>query len=94
MRNWLTSNRVEDLVYIYTNSKLLQERPDTNPTTWYKKNILFQNSMSNVDDNAYENNSSGEDPITSNSWMKMKSNITPFSFPYDDEFPCLRLLFN
>jgi hypothetical protein len=29
----------------------------------YKKNILFENSMSNVDESANESVSSGEDPI-------------------------------
>jgi hypothetical protein len=33
--------------------------------TWYEKNMLFQNLMSNVDDNVDENDSSGKDPIAS-----------------------------
>jgi hypothetical protein len=30
---------------------------------WYKKNILFEDSMSNVDESANESESLGEDPI-------------------------------
>ncbi len=63
MRNQLTSNWVEGLVYIYINNKLLQEWLGANPMACYKKNILFENSMSNVDESANESVSSGEDPI-------------------------------
>ncbi len=42
VRNRLSSNWAKDLVYIYTNSKLLQKWPCTNPTTWHEKNIVWK----------------------------------------------------
>jgi hypothetical protein len=44
VQNWLTSSWVEDLVYIYNNNKLLWERLGANPTTWYNKNMLFEDN--------------------------------------------------
>jgi hypothetical protein len=38
--NRLGFDKVEVLVYIYTNSKLLWQRPGTNPVQWYKNNIF------------------------------------------------------
>ncbi len=92
MQNWLTSNRAKDLVYIYINSKLLREQPDANLTTWYEKNMLFQNLISNVDDSVDENDSLGEDSITSNELNEDEVEHNPFEFPHDDEIPCSRLL--
>jgi hypothetical protein len=33
---------VGDLVYIYINIKIMWEKFNVNPTTWYWKNILFE----------------------------------------------------
>ncbi len=44
MQNWLTSSWVEDLVYIYNNNKLSWEQLGANPTTWYNKNMLFEDN--------------------------------------------------
>jgi len=48
-------------MYIYINSKFLQKWPSANPTTWYKKNMVSKNLMSNVDENVNESNSSNKD---------------------------------
>jgi hypothetical protein len=48
------------MVYIYIDSKILQERPNANPATWYKKNMVSENSMFDVDENADENDSLNE----------------------------------
>ncbi len=53
-------------MYTYTNNKLLWKQPGANPPTWYEKNMLFENSMFNVDENANESKSSSEDPIMLN----------------------------
>jgi hypothetical protein len=45
MRNRLTLSQKEDLVYIYTNRKLLQKWHGTNPMAKYKKNMESKNSM-------------------------------------------------
>ncbi len=81
-------------MYIYTNSKLLQERPSANPMTWYKNNILFQNSMCNVGESVDEKNSSGKDPIASNEPNEDEMKHNPFEFPHDDEIQRSKLLCN
>ncbi len=81
-------------MYIYTNNKLLQERPSANPMTWYEKNMLFQNPMSNVDESVDENNSSSKDPIASNEPNEDEIKHNPFKFLHDDEIPRSRLLCN
>jgi len=39
------------VIYIYTNIKLLKERHGVIPATWYEKNMLSKDSMSNVESN-------------------------------------------
>ena len=40
VRNRLTPSRAEDLVYIYTNSKLTKSRRGTTPAKWYGLNVF------------------------------------------------------
>jgi hypothetical protein len=42
----------------------LQEQHGVNPVTWYEKNMLYENLMSNVDESGNENDSLDKDPIT------------------------------
>jgi hypothetical protein len=49
--NGHTSYRSIDLMYIYTNIKLLREQHNATPITWCEKNMLLEDSMSNVDFN-------------------------------------------
>ncbi len=83
---------MENLVYIYTNSRLLQEWLNANPMTWYKKNMVFEHSMSNVDENANENDSSNEDPIALDEPDEDEVEHDPFEFPHDDKIPFSKLL--
>jgi len=48
MHNHLTFDQVVDLVYIYTNSKLLREWLGAIPTTCYEKNMLSEDSTFNI----------------------------------------------
>jgi hypothetical protein len=57
--NRLGVDKAEALVYIYTNSKLLQQKPGANPIRWYDNNIFFEDSDSN--DNGQEIESEGND---------------------------------
>jgi hypothetical protein len=41
-RNHLGVNKVEALVYIYTNSKLLRQKSGANPDRWYNNNISLR----------------------------------------------------
>jgi sensor histidine kinase YesM len=51
VRNGHTSYQSIDLMYIYTKNKLLREQHNATPMTWYEKNMLLEDSMSNVDFN-------------------------------------------
>jgi hypothetical protein len=85
---------VDDLIYIYTNNKFLQKQHGANPTAWHKKNMLFEDSMFDVDESANENDSLDKDPTTSNESNENDVEHDPFEFSLDDEIPFSRLLSN
>jgi hypothetical protein len=58
-RNRLRVDKAEALVYIYTNSKLLHQRPGADPVRWYDNNIFSEDSDPN--DNGYETESERND---------------------------------
>jgi hypothetical protein len=58
-RNRLGVDKVEALVYIYTNSKLLRQRPGADPVRWYDNNIFSKDS--DLDDNRHETESERND---------------------------------
>lgn len=66
MWHQFTLNWIEDLVYIYNNNKLLQEWLSANPITLYEKNMLFDDSMFNVNESSYKGDTLEEDPLMSN----------------------------
>jgi hypothetical protein len=52
-----------------------------NPTTWYKKNMLFENSMSNVLLSLNRGGTSKDDPLVSN---EEENQDDLFEFPIND----------
>ena len=50
VRNRLKHIRAEDLVYIYTNSRLLKHRKGPTPTRWYGLNMVHFNDDLDRDD--------------------------------------------
>jgi hypothetical protein len=58
-RNRLGVDKAEVLVYIYTNSKLLCQRPRADPVHWYNNNIFSEDS--DPDNNGHETKSEGND---------------------------------
>ncbi len=94
MQNWLTSNRAEYLVYIYTNNKLLRKQPSANPMAWYENNMLSKDLMSNVGESANESDSLDKDLITLDETNENEIKHDPFEFPHHDEIPFLKLLSN
>jgi hypothetical protein len=70
------------------------KRPNANPTTWYKKNMLSENLMFDVDENANENDSLSGDPTTLDELDEDEVKHDPFEFPHDDEIPFSRFLFD
>jgi hypothetical protein len=57
--NRLGVDKAEALVYIYTNSKLLRQKPGADPMRWYDNNIFSEDS--DPDDNGHETESKGND---------------------------------
>jgi hypothetical protein len=57
--NRLGVDKAEALVYIYTNSKLLRQRPRADPVRWYDNNIFSEDS--DPDNNGHETKSEGND---------------------------------
>jgi hypothetical protein len=58
-RNCLGVDKAEALVYIYTNSKLLWQKPRADPVRWYDNNIFSEDS--DPDDNGEETENEGND---------------------------------
>jgi hypothetical protein len=58
-RNRLGVDKAEALVYIYTNSELLRQRPGADPVHWYDNNIFSEDS--DPDDNRHKIESEGND---------------------------------
>ena len=50
VRNHLKHSRAEDLVYIYTNSRLLRHRRGPTPTQWYELNTVHSDNDLDGDD--------------------------------------------
>jgi hypothetical protein len=58
-RNCLRVDKAEALVYIYTNSKLLRQRPGADLVRWYDNNIFSEDS--DLDDNGHKTESERND---------------------------------
>ena len=51
-RNHLGTKKAEDLVYIYTNTRLLQGRLGANPLRWYENNVFSEDEDESMDDDS------------------------------------------
>jgi hypothetical protein len=60
--------------------------------TWYKKNMLFEDSMSNVEENTNESDLLDEDPIALDEPNEDEVEREPFGLFHDDKIPFSRLL--
>ena len=49
-RNCLGTKKAEDLVYIYTNTRLLRGRLGVDPVRWYENNVFSEHEDERVDD--------------------------------------------
>ena len=49
-QNRLGTKKAEDLMYIYTNTKLLQGRLGADPLRWYENNVFSEDEDESVDD--------------------------------------------
>ena len=51
-QNCLGTKKVEDLVYIYTNTRLLRGRLGADPLRWYENNVFSEDEDESVDDDS------------------------------------------
>ena len=60
-RNRLSTKKVEDLVYIYTNTRLLRGRLGADPLRWYENNVFSEDEDESVDDDLDMDNEDDDD---------------------------------
>ena len=71
-RNHLGTKKAEDLVYIYTNTRLLQGRLRADPLRWYKNNVFLEDEDESVDDDL--DTDDGDDDDNQNGGEGMEGN--------------------
>ena len=78
-RNRLKHSRAEDLVYIYTNSRLIRHRRDPRPVEWYELNEVHS-------DDDYDEENDNEDDVDPNNRAGNDddNNVDDNDFDWDD----------
>ena len=69
-RNRLGTKKVEDLVYIYTNTRLLQGRLEADPVRWYENNVFSEDEDESVDDDLDRDDGDDDDNLNSGKGME------------------------
>ena len=69
-RNRLGTKKAKDLVYIYTNMRLLQGRLGTDPLLWYENNVLSEDVDKSVDDDSDMDDGDDDDNESGGKGMK------------------------
>ena len=71
-RNRLGTKKAEDLVYIYTNTRLLRGRLGVDPVRWYENNVFSEDEDESVDDDS--DTDDGDDDDNLNGGEDIESN--------------------
>ena len=69
-RNRLGTKKVEDLVYIYTNTRLLQGRLGADPVRWYENNVFSEDEDESVDDDSDTDDGDDDDNLNGGEGME------------------------
>ena len=69
-QNRLGTKKAEDLVYIYTNMRLLQGRLGTDPLQRYENNVFSENEDESVDDDSNTDDGDDDDNLNGNKGME------------------------
>ena len=69
-RNRLGTKKAEDLVYIYTNTRLLRGRLGADPVRWYEKNVFSEDEDESVDDDSDTNDGDDDDNLNGGEGME------------------------
>ena len=71
-RNRLSTKKAKDLVYIYTNRRLLRGRLGADPLRWYENNVFSEDEDEGVDDDSDMDD--GDDDDNQNGSARMEGN--------------------
>ena len=62
-QNRLSTKKAEDLVYIYTNTRLLRGRLGADPVRWYENNVFSEDEDESVDDDSDTDDGDDDDNL-------------------------------
>ena len=83
-RNRLGTKKAEDLVYIYTNTRLLQYRLGADPLRWYENNVFSEDEDESVDDDSDMDDGDDDDNQNIGEGMKGDAPINDIERRDDD----------
>ena len=69
-RNRLGTKKAEDLVYIYTNTRLLRGRLGVDPVQWYENNVFSEDEDESVDGDSDTDNGNDDDNLNGGKGME------------------------
>ena len=69
-RNRLGTKKAKDLVYIYTNTRLLRGRLEADPVRWYENNVFSEDEDESVDDDSNTNDGDDDDNLNGGKGME------------------------
>ena len=69
-RNCLGTKKAEDLVYIYTNTRLLRGRLGADPLQWYENNVFSEDEDESVDDDSDTDDGDDDDNLNGGKGME------------------------
>ena len=69
-RNRLGTKKAEDLVYIYTNTRLLRGRLGADPVQWYENNVFSEDEDESVDDDSDRDDGNDDDNLNGGKGME------------------------
>ena len=69
-RNRLGTKKAEDLVYIYTNTRLLRGRLGADPVRWYDNNVFSEDEDKSVDDDFDTDDGNDDDNLNGGEGME------------------------
>ena len=84
-RNRLGTKKAEDLVYIYTNTRLLRGRLGADPLQWYENNVFSEDEDESVNDDSDMNDGDNDDNLNGGEGMEGNEPINDDERRDDDD---------
>ena len=83
-RNWLLRKRADDLVFVYTNSRLLSTSKLTDEKRWYAENLDLEDPQLHESDDPEHSDDSSTDGITTYDAQHLHEDIDSGTFAMDN----------